>query len=155
MSGRLTKWLIQHWMCPTIVRNCFEMKQAHLLSSPNWRGAKTLFLIRQIGAFWVSAAVWKVLLLVPKWKLWGIKWAIHAESLRKGLFQGNGWCVLQAGLIETSVMFIYIHVLRGIMWNLQYWTNTLAIQQESSSQTAIAEKCKFRLQMLACFWERV
>lgn len=86
----LTKWLIQHWMCPKIVRNFFKMKQSHLLSSPNWRGAKTFFLIWQIGAFWASTAVYKVLLLVPKWKLRGIKWVIHAERLWKGLFRVMG-----------------------------------------------------------------
>lgn len=44
----------------------------------------------KLELFGASTAVYKVLLLVPKWKLWGIKWVIHAERLWKGLFKVTG-----------------------------------------------------------------
>lgn len=90
VSGRLTQWLIQHWMILKLSETTLKWNKLTCYRDEIGGEQKPFSWSDKLELFGASTAVYKVLLLVPKWKLRGIKWVIHAERLWKGLFRVMG-----------------------------------------------------------------
>lgn len=112
VSGRLTQWLIQHWMILKLSETTLKWNKLTCYRDEIGGEQKPFSWSDKLELFGASTAVYKVLLLVPKMKTMRDKVSNSCRKPVERAVQGNRWCFLQAGLIETSVMFIYVHVLR-------------------------------------------